>query len=216
MGVLERDPEATAAVLARWLDEVADVAQPSVVDVAIPSSTGWSNETILFEATWGSGPARQARRLVARIAPSGHRVFPDDTFQRQFEVMRALAEGSTVPMARIHWLEPDPAWFGQPFWIMDRVDGDIPSDAPPYAGGGWIHDATGDEQARVWWSGIDAMAGIHRLDVGRLGLPAGTLPTDQSLDGHLDHCAAVAAADGNPGRRVQPDPVVSVWSANSQ
>src|SRR5262249_7740764 len=155
--------------------EVAGVDRPVVSDVTIPATTGWSNETILFDATWGSGPARVQRRLVARIAPSGHRVFPDDTFERQPAVMRALAERTQVPMAAIHWLDADPAWFGQPFWIMDHVAGDIPSDAPPYAGGGWIHDASAEQQAQVWWSGIEAMAGIHRVDVGGLGLGDGAL-----------------------------------------
>jgi len=187
MGVLERHPDATAAVLARWLDEVAGVARPHVADVTIPGSTGWSNETVLFEATWGSGAERRPRRLVARIAPSGHRVFPDDTFERQHAVMRGLARQAQVPMARIHWLESDPTWFGQPFWIMDHVAGDVPSDAPPYAGAGWIHDATVDQQARVWWSGVDAMVRIHGVDVAGLGLAAGTLPDDGTLDRHLDH-----------------------------
>jgi aminoglycoside phosphotransferase (APT) family kinase protein len=186
VGVLERDPDATAAVLTRWLDEAAGVDRPTVAGVTIPATTGWSNETILFEATWGSASSRSPRRLVARIAPSGHRVFPDDTFERQHAVMGALAERSGVPMAAIHWLETDPAWFGQPFWIMDHVDGDIPSDAPPYAGGGWIHDASPDRQARVWWSGIEAMAGIHGVDVGQLGRVEGALG-DASLDAHLDH-----------------------------
>jgi aminoglycoside phosphotransferase (APT) family kinase protein len=125
--------------------------------------------------------------LVGRIAPSGHRVFPDDTFVRQHAVMRALAERSDVPMAPIHWLEPDTAWFGQPFWIMDHVAGDIPSDAPPYAGSGWIHDASAAQQAQVWWSGIDAMARVHRVDLDHLDLPVGTLDGAVGLDAHLDH-----------------------------
>ena len=55
MGILERDPEATAATLTRWLAEVAGVAEPAVTGVSIPGSTGWSNETVLFDATWGDG-----------------------------------------------------------------------------------------------------------------------------------------------------------------
>ena len=163
------------------------MADPSVGDVSIPGSTGWSNETILFDATWGDGDERRTRCLVARIAPSGHQVFPDETFLRQHAVMHALAERTDVPMARIHWLETDRSWFGQPFWIMDRVAGDIPTDTPPYAGQGWLHDASPEQQARAWWAGVDAMARIHRVDVGRLGLPAGTYPeAEDTLAGHLD------------------------------
>ncbi len=209
MGALQRDPDATAATLARWLRDVAGVAEPSVAGVSIPGATGWSNETILFDATWRDrdgegggdgkgdgdgddhqdrGGGRRTRRLVARIAPSGHQVFPDDTFLRQHAVMHALAERTDVPMARVHWLEPDPSWFGRPFWIMDRVDGDIPTDAPPYAGQGWLRDASPEQQATAWDAGIDAMAGIHRVERARLALRPGVFPAvDDTLGWHLDH-----------------------------
>jgi aminoglycoside phosphotransferase (APT) family kinase protein len=204
VSVLERDPDATAATLTRWLAEVAGVERPVVTDVAIPTATGWSNETVLFEASWGDdGDAdeRTARRLVARIAPSGHQVFPDETFLRQHAVMHALAERTDVPMARIHWLETDPSWFGRPFWIMDRVDGDIPADVPHYAGHGWLHDAAPARQAQAWDAGIDAMARVHRVGLDGLGLPAGTFPAaDDSVADHLDHVERFLtwAEDGTP------------------
>lgn len=187
MGVLERDAGETAATLARWLGQVVGVERPAVADVAIPGATGWSNETVLFDAAWGDGDERRARRLVARIAPSGHQVFPDETFLRQHAVMHALAERTDVPMARVHWLETDPSWFGQPFWIMDRIAGDIPTDTPPYARQGWLHDASPAQQARAWNAGVDALASIHRVDLEALGLPPGTYPdVDDTLARHLD------------------------------
>ncbi|MDZ7675372.1 MAG: phosphotransferase family protein [Acidimicrobiales bacterium] len=188
MGILERDPDATATTLERWLATRNDVTDPTVGDVAIPGSTGWSNETIFFEASWHGPEGQRDERLVARIAPSDYRVFPDDTFHRQYTVMRALAEHTDVPMATTHWFEHDDSWFGQPFWVMDRVDGDIPADAPPYAGEGWLAEASEAQQARAWWSGIDAMARIHRVSVDALDLPSGTFPpADDQLDAALDH-----------------------------
>lgn len=176
MGVLERDPDETAATLTRWLEGRTGVEDPSVSSVSIPGATGWSNETILFDAAWRTEAGVRTSELVARIAPSDHRVFPDDTFFRQYTVMQALAERSEVPMARVHWLETDRSWFGQPFWIMDRVSGDIPADTPPYAGTGWLHDATPDRQQQAWFAGVEAMASVHRVDLEVLGLPAGTYP----------------------------------------
>ena len=188
MGVLARDPDETAAVLARWLRERPGVEGPAVSGVSIPGATGWSNETIMFDATWRTGGDAHTHALVARIAPSDHRVFPDDTFIRQHTVMQALAERSEVPMARAHWLETDRSWFGQPFWIMDRVTGDIPADNPPYAGTGWLHDATRDQQEQAWFAGVEAMASVHRVDLAALALPAGTYPdVTDTLGWHLDH-----------------------------
>ncbi len=201
VGVLERDPVATAATLTRWLEEVAGVAEPSVDTVSIPASTGWSNETILFDATWGSDDERFDRSLVARIAPSGYRVFPDDTFVRQHDVMHELATTTDVPMPPIHWIDHDPAWFGQPFWIMDRVHGHIPGDAPPYASRGWLYDASPAEQARAWNAGIDAMARVHRLRIDDLALAPSMLPAgEDTLAAHLDHYERFLtwAEDGRP------------------
>jgi aminoglycoside phosphotransferase (APT) family kinase protein len=176
MSVLVRDPATTAASLERWLGAVAGLDDVHVSDVAIPGATGWSNETILFDATWLGASGLERHELVARIAPTDHLVFPDRTFEAQFAVMRALATHTDVPMAQIHWLEPSTDWFDSPFWIMDRVRGDVPSDAPPYAGSGWLHDASEGDQARAWWSGIEAMAGIHRLDPAAIGIGATAVP----------------------------------------
>ena len=201
MGVLERDPAETATTLAAWLATRPGIGEPRVDHVDIPASTGWSNETILFDARWHDDRGEHTHELVARIAPSGYQVFPDDTFLRQHTVMKALAERSTVPAARVHWLDEDPRWFGQPFWIMERVAGDIATDAPPYASAGWLHDATTDQQARAWWSGVDALVGVATVDLDALELPAGTLPgADDPLGWHLEHVERFLtwAEDGTP------------------
>jgi aminoglycoside phosphotransferase (APT) family kinase protein len=201
VGVLQRDPDVTAATLTRWLGERAGVDEPRVSNVSIPAATGWSNETIFCEATWSTDRESVTRRLVVRVAPSRYRVFPDDTFTRQYEVMRGLARQGVVPVPDAHWLERDPAWFGQPFWVMDRVDGDIPSDTPPYAEVGWLHDAAPDEQERAWYSGIEAMASVHRVDIDSLRLPAGTYQSVRDTVGHhLDHYERFLAwaEDGTP------------------
>ena len=188
MSALTRDPAATASTLERWLTKVAELDEVQVTDVSIPGSTGWSNETILFDAAWRTGAEVKTRELVARIAPTNHTVFPDQTFSTQYAVMQALADHGAVPMATIHWLEPSTEWFGSQFWIMDRIRGDIPADAPPYAGAGWLHDASPADQARAWWSGIDAMVTVHQLDVDVLAPDITTVPLGADpLTAQLDH-----------------------------
>jgi aminoglycoside phosphotransferase (APT) family kinase protein len=170
-----RDPDEVAGILRSWLERVAGFTDVEVTNVAIPGATGFSNETIMFDASWSDAGAPASRELVARIAPSSYQVFPDDTFLLQFHVMRALGDATDVPMATVHWLEQDETWFGRPFWIMQRVHGEIPTDAPPYASAGWLADAAPAQQARAWASGIEAMAAIHTVRLDDLDVPAGHL-----------------------------------------
>jgi aminoglycoside phosphotransferase (APT) family kinase protein len=162
-----REPQDVARVLRSWFERVRGFTDVNVANIRIPGGTGFSNETVLFDATWRDGGPPQQRALVARIAPSSYQVFPDDTFDLQFHIMRALAP-TDVPTAEVHWLERDEAWFGKPFWIMERVDGDIPTDNPPYAGAGWLADATTTQQSRAWANGIAAIAAVHNVPLDAL------------------------------------------------
>jgi aminoglycoside phosphotransferase (APT) family kinase protein len=157
--------------LCSWFERVRGFADVAIANVTIPGGTGFSNETILFDATWSDAGNSEHHALVARVAPSTYQVFPDDTIELQFHVMRAL-EATEVPVAAVHWFERDDAWFGKPFWIMARVDGNIPTDNPPYACAGWLADATPAHQARVWASGIEAMAAVHNVPLDALGTSA--------------------------------------------
>jgi aminoglycoside phosphotransferase (APT) family kinase protein len=206
VGALVRDPETTARQLTRWLTEVAGLADVAVGAIEIPAATGFSNETILFDARWRDGDSEPtARRLVVRIAPRDYTVFLEANFEEQFRVMQALGEHSDVPVPTMLWFEDDPAWFDSPFWIMERVDGEVPSDAPPYATEGWLHDANLEQQAKLWWNGIEAMAAVHRVDWRALGLDfvddpdRGARGVEQQLRYYEEALAwAEAAEDGKP------------------
>jgi aminoglycoside phosphotransferase (APT) family kinase protein len=84
--------------------------------------------------------------------------------------MAALA-ATDVPVPRLRWLETDPAPLGVPFYVMDRVEGRGPSDSPPYHASGWLAEELAPEaRERLWWSGLEAMARVHRLDWRAAGL----------------------------------------------
>ena len=53
---------------------------------------------------------------------------------------------------------------------MDHVEGLVPSDNIPYTLEGWVLEATPEQQERMWWSGIDALAAVHRTDWRAVGL----------------------------------------------
>jgi len=165
----QRDPEEVAAILTRWLAATSDGAEaPVVFDVQAPSSNGFSNETILCRTRHDGG---EERRLVVRVAPTKHLLFLDADFSTQYRVMRALsAGGAGVPLPPLGRYEEDPRYLGVPFFTMEHVEGLVPSDNIPYTLEGWVIDAAPAEQERMWWSGIEAMASVHRADWRALGL----------------------------------------------
>lgn len=165
MPVRQRDADATRATVGAWLAEHIDAGL--VVDaITMPETTGFSHQTLLVDARDGRGnPAP----MVVMLAPSGESVFPEPDVAREHTVLQALA-GSGVPVARALGFEPDPGPLGAPFYVVERVDGAIPPDSPPYTMDGWLLASPPARQAAVWWSGLEAMASIHLLDPDVLGL----------------------------------------------
>jgi aminoglycoside phosphotransferase (APT) family kinase protein len=161
--ISQRDPDQVAATLSRWLATKSDEGSaPEVFDVQAPAANGFSNETILCRTRSADG---EERRLVVRVAPTKHLLFMDADFSTQYRAMRALADGgSAVPVPRLGPYEDDPQYLGVPFFTMDHVEGQVPSDNIPYTLGGWVMEATPEQQQRMWWSGIDALAAVHRTD----------------------------------------------------
>ena len=173
----ERDPVATRAALASWLQEQTGADAVEVGELTIPGLSGFSNETLLFDATWDG----EVHPLVIRVEPTGHTVFPATAFDAQVAVMQALGAEGTVPVPEVLWFEQDPSLLGARFLCMARVDGDVPADNPGYHGDGWMTALDDAGQRRVWESGLDTMAAIHRLDRAAIGLDwiPDVTPTEQ-------------------------------------
>jgi aminoglycoside phosphotransferase (APT) family kinase protein len=126
---------------------------------------------------------------------------------RQFRVMEILGR-TDVPVPRVLWLEDDEQVLGAPFYVMARVEGRIPTDSPPYHMGGWMTEITPEERAAIWWSGLETLARIHRLDpethgLGFLDLPlAGATALERQL--HYYERYLAWAARGRPQPTCEP------------
>ena len=184
-----RDLERTAAGLARWLRARRPQADElRVEDLRGPKDTGFSSDTLLFTLHVRERGETTRRELVARLAPiSDFGVFPEYDVVLQYRMLGALAD-TEVPVPEVLWLERDAGPLGSPFYVMERLDGQVPSDSPPYHASGWIAELPPERRERLWWSGLDAMAAVHRLDVRdpRFAFlphpPAGTTPIRAQLD----------------------------------
>jgi aminoglycoside phosphotransferase (APT) family kinase protein len=165
----QRDLEQTRTTLGPWIAERLGTPSVEVSEITTPSLTGFSSETLLFDATWRTRGTWHTEGFVARVAPTGYQIFYEPDFATQFHVMRALAT-TEVPVPAVHWYEEDPGLLGAPFFLMDKVEGRVPGDNPPYTQAGWLLEAPAAEQAALWWAGVEAMAAVHRQDWRALGL----------------------------------------------
>lgn len=152
----------------RWLAaKLVAGAEPEVTDVVKPEGNGMSSETLLFTARWNEGDQRTEQRFAARIEPELDKIplFPTYDLRMQFDVISLVAESTDVPVPETHWYEPSADVVGAPFFVMTRVDGEVPRDVLPYTfpDANFVFDATAEERARMQRSAVRALAGIHTV-----------------------------------------------------
>lgn len=205
----QRDPEATRKTLVDWLGrKLPEARDIEVTALEIPQSSGFSNETFLFDATWREAGAQQAR-LVLRAQPQEYGLFPHiDILGQQYRTMQLLGEHTDVPVPRVRFAEADPGVLGQPFFVMDRVDGQVPGDNPPYTGSGFVLEMSPEARRRLHESGLDAMTRIHRVDWRRIGFDHLDRPQHgprgpEQLRGYLRHYHEWAT-EGEPHSVLDP------------
>ncbi len=192
------DREEARARLERWLAaQLPAGAAPRVSKLSSPSSSGMSSETLLFDATWQEGGAQERAALVGRRAPDTRDVpvFPHYDLESQFRLLELVARHGDVPVPRVRWLEPGSDALGAPFFVMDRVDGRVPPDVPPYVFAGWVLDASPAERRRLEEGTVRAIAALHAIDPVKadagflaFGLPGAT-PLARHVQNQRDYHA---------------------------
>ncbi|MFE3100494.1 phosphotransferase family protein [Nocardia tengchongensis] len=138
-------------------------AEARVRDLA-RTERGFATETYLFTVDDDSG----ATPLVLRRPPDMS-LFPDYDLLRQVLVMQRLAS-TGLPVPTVAWLERDDNPLGSPYFVMNRLEGQAPSDYPSYHAAGNYFEATPEQRARMWWGCVDTIAQVNQLDWRALGL----------------------------------------------
>jgi len=200
-----RDVEQLRRGLETWLRaRLPADASPLVPELTATSANGMSSDTVLFRALWSEGGATRTERLVGRIAPdpADVPVFPSYDLERQFEVMRRVGQLTSVPVPKVWWVEPDPQAIGAPFFVMERVDGEVPPDIMPYNfGDNWLYDAAPEQQRRLQDATVAVLAELHSIEHAEeaFGFLAFPDPGTTCLRRHVAHAQAwyeFAAAGG--------------------
>ncbi len=161
-----RDLEQTRAQLLAWLSgKLPQAENLRIENLRGPSDTGFSSDTLIFDLVYDERGDSVRRGLVIRLEPlSEFGVFPEYEVALQYRVMKALGP-TKVPVPRMFWLEEDRSPLGSPFYVMEKRDGRVPGDNPPYHSEGWIYELEPAQREKLWNSGLDAMAEVHKLDL---------------------------------------------------
>lgn len=169
--------------LAPWLErQIAGAANMQLRNVVEPKQ-GLTSDTILFDAVWQDGWGSQTRPLVVRVQRKTVCPMLADVFF-QHDVMQAIAAHSDVSVPHIAFAERAASALGQPFFLMDRVNGRVPSDFPLFHAEGWVFDLPTEHRERLWWNGIEEMAKLHSIDAVHFGF-IGDVTTEQGSSFYL-------------------------------
>lgn len=144
-------------------------------------SFGHSAEMMTLSVATRHGDRDDRRDVVLRLRPKPPALLEPYDLARQFAILRALAD-TPVRVPPALWLEPTGEVLGRPFFVMERVGGDVYEMEPPVG-------AADDTVVRMCQSLVEQLAAIHAVDLARTGLD--TLDDGANhLDRELGHWAA--------------------------
>jgi aminoglycoside phosphotransferase (APT) family kinase protein len=165
----------SSSAFADWLAPRIGAESVSVETTSTPSG-GFSAETVIATVTAHRGDTAVAETYVLRLETPDPAVYPRQSSEElpeieiQYRVMDAVGRNSPVPVAPLIGFEPDATVIGTPFFAMGCVDGDVPRESPPYPTEGFFRTSTKSERRSMIMSGIEALAGVHRIDWRAAGL----------------------------------------------
>jgi aminoglycoside phosphotransferase (APT) family kinase protein len=165
--VSSRDPTSLLAGLTDWFSHTMGVeSRPRLTSFGSPGKAGMSSETLLFDLDWEENGVARHGAFVLRLPPpeDSFPIFPEYNLDLQVDAMRLVSRGGTVPVPRIPWQERNSKALGAPFFIMERIDGAMVPDNPPYIFGGWLADATPAQQIRVQRELVTILTGVHNVN----------------------------------------------------
>ena len=130
--------------------------------VALERSTeGFSQETFAFEID-DSGTRRH---YVAKRAPVAGLLEPYD-LEPEFRVLHALSD-DPLPSPPTPWFATDPAILERPFYVMERLPGEVPI---PGAGAEMMGPFTAAERDALGPVVVDTLVALHSIDWQARGL----------------------------------------------
>jgi aminoglycoside phosphotransferase (APT) family kinase protein len=186
-----RDMEATKRALGEWLTpRIADATAVKIVSMAKPTTNGGSSETYITELDVRTARGTRHEQYVLRLKPNEFRIFLRENFAEQQRLITFLADETDVPAPRIAFYEPDASVLGDPFWLMEKIDGLVPPDQPPFSVAGFVLEATPKQRRKIWLSGLEAATRLAKVDIERMPQIVERRPGESGMEENLRHWTA--------------------------
>jgi len=155
------DIEAIRVNLESWLRRTLPGMEELVLgELSFPEESGESSVTLILKAE-NQG---QALRYICRMKPRDSQVFQEHDLLLQYQLMELAGENG-IPVPPLLGYEADESLVGSDFYLMGFVDGQVPTDKPPYAFGSWVTELGDEERATQWRNGLETLAKIHQIDM---------------------------------------------------
>ena len=120
----------------------------------VHSAGGWSHEIYLFYANWNEDGRAMRQGFCLRKDPGAGLLRELSSLHEQFRVIKAL-EATAAPTPKAYWYEEDPSLLGGPFFVMEKVEGEVPN---PWSRAGKQFYAEAAERGKLPHSFVEALA----------------------------------------------------------
>lgn len=127
-------------------------------------SAGQANETYLLTLAGVYGVVGELPLILRTSSASEHAYFPHCSVEKQYRVMTALSCNTNLPVPNCFLYQTPGDMFGAPYFLMDRIDGDIPADNPRYTVEGVIAKAGPVRQREFWDNTMQCLVEVARVD----------------------------------------------------
>jgi aminoglycoside phosphotransferase (APT) family kinase protein len=152
--------------IAGYLESKIPRARNLALSDFVHSAGGWSHEIYVFYATWNEDGRAMRQGFCLRKDPGSGLLRELSNLREQFRVIKAL-EATPAPTPKAYWYEEDPSLLGGPFFVMEKVEGEVPN---PWSRAGKQFYADAAKRGKLPRSFVEALASLHNLDWRDVGL----------------------------------------------
>jgi aminoglycoside phosphotransferase (APT) family kinase protein len=157
---MARDLEQMTRGLRGYLRDGAQIAR------IVALSTGHSNETYLIEGL----------DRILRMPPSEEGLLPPYDMARQHAILDAVGKAPGGPrVPKMYELCTDPSVIGDPFFLMERLDGEAFDHVAP----DWMKQAGADAVSSMCAQWVGSITALHRLPASLM--PPGSRTVEQEI-----------------------------------